>query len=528
MGKSTSKNVGYRLFALLLALAPIAVLYFFPVTVMLYSEGGYATYQASMLDVLINMFEIFFKGGDWSPLYDAALEAGAISALPEELNLTLFGVLPLICSVNGRFATVTSLWIYAIPVTAVLTVLFALIALFFGKTAPALTRAIAYLNFWAYAGYAASIVTSCLYQSLAVPLDFACIGIAAGFLFALIILGFIKVGKKTWVALLLFLLTCAVAGAFVYVITAAGVMGLNYLFPEHPIILWTCVGLVALNALSLLISSGRLLTKKGYGFDLARYIFHLVLILVICAGVAIKYFNLLELSFLNFLTDAFSTEELMLVLIIMGAAGVVTILQIIIAAVAKGKKKVEKAVAPAPVEKVVAPAPAAAPAPAPAPKAIPAPAPAPKAAEVVKEEPVFVAPVEEVEEDEEDDYVEEIEYVEEDDEDDYVEEIEYVEEDEEDDVEYVEEDEEELEDETPDENKSKDPFIATLNKSERSQFTDLFILKTKGEFKNIPDYVVNGDNAVFFRKAFVYLGQIRDKVSSNLLDKMYAYYNKMK
>ena len=71
--------------------------------------------------------------------------------------------------------------------------------------------------------------------------------------------------------------------------------------------------------------------------------------------------------------------------------------------------------------------------------------------------------------------------------------------------------------------KSFDPFIATLNMEERNAFTELFILKFKGTFPEIPDYVVGGDNKEFFRKIFIYLGQYRDRIPSDLLGKMYQF-----
>ncbi|MBQ8290951.1 MAG: hypothetical protein IJX88_00370 [Clostridia bacterium] len=71
--------------------------------------------------------------------------------------------------------------------------------------------------------------------------------------------------------------------------------------------------------------------------------------------------------------------------------------------------------------------------------------------------------------------------------------------------------------------KSFDPFIATLDNNERSQFTELFILKFKGVMPEIPEYVVGGDNKEFFRKIFIYLGQYRDRIPDGLLAKIYQF-----
>ena len=75
--------------------------------------------------------------------------------------------------------------------------------------------------------------------------------------------------------------------------------------------------------------------------------------------------------------------------------------------------------------------------------------------------------------------------------------------------------------------KSFDPFIATLNTAERNAFTELFILRFSGTLPEIPNYVVGGDNKEFFRKIFIYLGQYRDRIPSDLLGKMYQFSIKM-
>lgn len=62
-----------------------------------------------------------------------------------------------------------------------------------------------------------------------------------------------------------------------------------------------------------------------------------------------------------------------------------------------------------------------------------------------------------------------------------------------------------------------------MNDEERKQFTDLFILKYNGGLRNIPDYIVGGDNREFFRKIFIYLGQHRAMIPDGLLAKMYMF-----
>ena len=75
--------------------------------------------------------------------------------------------------------------------------------------------------------------------------------------------------------------------------------------------------------------------------------------------------------------------------------------------------------------------------------------------------------------------------------------------------------------------KSFDAFIALLSNEERNQFTEIFILKYKGQMPEIPDYQVGGDNKEFFRKLFIYLGQYRDRIPDGLLSKIYQFAIKM-
>ena len=76
--------------------------------------------------------------------------------------------------------------------------------------------------------------------------------------------------------------------------------------------------------------------------------------------------------------------------------------------------------------------------------------------------------------------------------------------------------------------KSYDPFVATLNKAERVEFTDLFVLRCKGEMPEIPEYVVGEPKKAFFNKVFVSLGKYRDKISDELLSKIYEFSLKLK
>ena len=75
--------------------------------------------------------------------------------------------------------------------------------------------------------------------------------------------------------------------------------------------------------------------------------------------------------------------------------------------------------------------------------------------------------------------------------------------------------------------KSFDPFIASLDNDERNEFTDLFIMRFKGDMPEIPSYEVGGNNSEFFHLIFIYLGKYRDRISSKLLSKIYQFSNKL-
>ena len=72
-----------------------------------------------------------------------------------------------------------------------------------------------------------------------------------------------------------------------------------------------------------------------------------------------------------------------------------------------------------------------------------------------------------------------------------------------------------------------DPFLFTLGNKEKSEFIDLYILRSRCLMPEIPAYVVGGDNKEFFNKVFIYLGQYREKISNTLLQKMYDFSMKL-
>ena len=72
-------------------------------------------------------------------------------------------------------------------------------------------------------------------------------------------------------------------------------------------------------------------------------------------------------------------------------------------------------------------------------------------------------------------------------------------------------------------NEPFDPFIATLSEEQKAAFIDLYVLKCKTPMPEIPTYEVGGNNKAFFNKVFIYLGQYRDKIPNDLLEKIYEH-----
>lgn len=454
------KNIFYRVLAAILTVAPIVLLCVLPMALVL-GGSGYTVYGKS---TLLDAFLALFKKDGISKFY---ADAGFTGVASFEA-FKLFG-LPVL-SGSGIVGKIMGAALYAFPVIMLLTVIFMVIALISGKKAPAMARVIAFFNFCLYTAYAIAIYTVYHYYEMgtigelfkmsAYILIVALAG--ANFLFYLI-LAFMRAGKASWFTLVQLLLTLAFSAVCIYgVIAANETLGTLKDFYKYAIF-----GLLVIALLAFGISLIRLGTKKGLIFDLIRYIFNLIV-----AG-AFIYFVFAE-------KDAFKKMQLYVII-----AAAIALLQVVLCIlVLRKKNKKAKAVetteedeAPAPEQETGAYM-----------EAVPYTAPQ-EAASVAEDEikPVpsynFSSP--------------------------------------------------EAEEETSGQGKtadydfynsrSFDPFIASLNGKEREQFTDIFILKYKGDTKNLPDYVVGGDNKEFFRKVFIYLGQYRDRIPDSLLAKMYQF-----
>lgn len=68
-----------------------------------------------------------------------------------------------------------------------------------------------------------------------------------------------------------------------------------------------------------------------------------------------------------------------------------------------------------------------------------------------------------------------------------------------------------------------DEFIDTLSNAEKIEFSQIFLEQVNGSVKNIPAYVVGGENSKFFSNVFIYFVRVSKLVSDNLMNKFYEY-----
>lgn len=473
------KNIGYRILAVILTLAPVC-LFFLSVNVLITTQTGYAMYdKATLWDAVLALF----KKDGLSKFYADAAETVSGAAASGFDAFKLFGLPTL--SGSGVVGKVTGLILYAFPVVWVLTLIFMIIAIFSSKASPALARAIALLNCWLYAGYTiVLLVISAYYPAIPATYDIVLLAFAAAYFLIYFVLSAIRAGKASWLNLLLCLLTIGFAAALMYGVTEC-VKDLTVLFKTKDAYKTVIVVLFGVLAVALAISSFRMSRMKGYTFDLLRYILNFAI--AIAAIV------------MTFIVKEF--DSLLLYAAIAAACALVQI--ILVSIVLSAKKKAAKKAAAKTVDetttKSVEEAPEAQPV---------------TEAEMEKEAGVYAEavryegyPETEAPEAQPLDAPAPQPYV------------------------FSHPEEEEVPANksaaTADydfyNSRSFDPFIASLNSKEREQFTEIFILKYKGDTKNLPDYEVGGDNSEFFRKVFIYLGQYRDRIPDSLLGKMYQF-----
>ena len=383
-------------------------------------------------------------------------------------SFKLFGILPNAFPTDGIGEKIAALAFYASVAALVFTVLFGLITPFTNKAAPAMLSLTAFFFTATFATLLASVwaylTATQLYEY---TFNYILLGLTAFGLVFYTILALIKNGKTAWFNLLQFIFTLAAMGAAVYCLV-------NYFavmyYTMSTAFKWIALSIAGVAALSIFFAAIRMHTKKGVAFDIVRFIVQFILGLLLC------YYAIA--------CDDFSDKTKFLIFAIVTAGA--SLVQLVLAVAvkkARGEKKEKKAKKekkqkPVKAEQVAVPefvveeyA-----------EAMPYTGGPVEGVEIAQEvNPTYVAPPSPVQTAGYDFY----------------------------------------------NSKSFDPFIALLENEERNQFTEIFILKYKGDMPEIPSYQVGGDNKEFFRKVFIYLGQHRDKIPDGLLAKMYQFSIKM-
>lgn len=465
--KKRENHVFSRIFAIVFAVAPIALFFFF--NMLLIADGAFA--NGKLLSVVKDLFK-----GD---------------------HEKLFGILPLLnnckdlTGLDKYIALGSSLALYALALSTVVCVVLAIIAICNGKAAAALCRAIWFIHTITYGAYVAIVFY--LAKKHGLKIDYTSLpayvlgGAFGGSLLLYFFYSIARTGKTAILNFVLFLLTAGFVGSYIYLYYFKSAFGTTFdalakdggkywligALTNKQVYGYGRFVLTGIGVLATLISIIRISSKKGYGFDILRGILHLI----VAAFVVVTVF--LDKAFKDF---AFMDVALFAII-----AAACVVLKLIICIVAKhhGKKAKKEEAEEAPVEEAEEEAE----------EEAPAEEEAEEVAPIAAEEE---APVEEEETATEEEPVSE------------------------DEIEEVIEPENEYPAPAYYTSKCYDSFIAGLDEGERKEFTEVFILKFFGDLDHIPDYVVGGDNKEFFRNIFIYLGQYRSIISSPLLEKIYA------
>ena len=143
------KRVFSRILALILALAPIALMCFMPITMFYAGNGAYLFGdKVTLLQVFMNIFK---KNG-----VEEIYKLAEITSVTDFSSFKFHGV-PLF-NAAGNYGKVYSWFLYAFPVVFLLNIVFMLFGVFSGKKAPAMVRAIAFTDMLLFGGYALLIL----------------------------------------------------------------------------------------------------------------------------------------------------------------------------------------------------------------------------------------------------------------------------------------------------------------------------------------------------------------------------------
>ena len=463
--KKQSKHVFARILAFLMAVAPIVLFCLFGISVVYLGET--ASYivngDKSLLDVFLALFGV---KGSVAELYGAIEGAAAVAP-----DAKLFGFLPALAGANNT-GLISMLALYAIVAIMVITLILGIISLFSGKAAPALLRVITGANFLAYLGYQGWLLFVFSRVGQAPVYDLFVLGVAAASFIVYFVASAVRAKKHIFLGTLIFLFSTLITAAVGLIYVGFANVVVNKVLNGDMVAFIGSLAIIGVTIINLLVAVHSLSVKKVYGADIIRTVLMLLVggFFIFAALMNENYFGCIYLA-------AFVVACAILQLVV----------QILAVCANKKKAKKQQAAEEAPVVEAVEEAP-------------------------VEEETVVVYDEDDgatlAVEEEEEPVVEET-----------VEEAP---------VEEVEEEPAPAPAATADydyyNSKSFDPFIATLTTEERASFTELFILKYKGELKNIPDYEVGGDNKNFFKQIFINLGAIRPFLPDDLLDKIYQFH----
>ena len=258
-----SRNIFYRIIAILLALIPVAVFAFFEANVLSF-KGGLALESYKLLDFFTKLF---------------AEDGFAV--------VTLFKFLPITCEANNAWGLLHNGMLYLIPVSVLACVVAGIVAIFARKSAPIIARAILLVEILVYTGYAISLALPYYYSGMGVwaTLDLAILGTIAVAFLLYFILSLVKSGKRAFVGLLIFVLTVASAGAILYAYCVEHV-AIRTLVAGNILYKLIIVAIPFVYLLSVVISLMGIAAKKVHGMDVIRCV---VMLLMGCGAIMVSF-----------------------------------------------------------------------------------------------------------------------------------------------------------------------------------------------------------------------------------------------
>ena len=270
--EEVKSNVLYRILAFLLAACPIVLLCLLPMRVFVLSETAYMDRTAIAL--FIGLFT-----GEYLP--DGVVVEKLLGFIP------MFG--PLFDGKIDVIFIIHNLSFYTMALALVASAVLAIIALFSGKKAPALARAIAWLDMWAVGGVVMSYYTIAYLFGLDLTVNTLAtilpLAITAGFALVGFILSAIKSPKRVWISALFFLFTVAFNVVCIYmcryftmdfallVELKGGFLGGFFTYGQ-----WVILGF---SAIAMVFASATLAKRVKFGLNLVTTILHFLIVVAL-------------------------------------------------------------------------------------------------------------------------------------------------------------------------------------------------------------------------------------------------------